>query len=59
MLCSCSSSEDSEKDTIKMKTDKVAQEAIDHIKTPIDQAEKAVEAANKTIKESFPEGTKE
>ncbi|MBW2683105.1 MAG: hypothetical protein JRC69_06025 [Deltaproteobacteria bacterium] len=44
ILSSCSSSEDQEKQTgIEQTTEKIAQEAIDYIKTPIDQAKMAKE----------------
>ena len=47
LLCSCSNSEDSEdKNSIKEQTDKVAQEAVEYIQTPIDQAKLAVEKLN-------------
>ncbi len=47
ILClsvACSNSEDA--DTSESQTDKIAQEAIDSIKTPIDQTKVAVEALN-------------
>ncbi len=44
ILSSCSSSEEQEKQgSIEQATEKIAQEAIDYIKTPIDQAKLAKE----------------
>ena len=44
LLTSCSSSEEQEKQTsIEQATEKIAQETIDYIKTPIDQAKLAKE----------------
>ncbi len=44
LLSACSSSEDkTEQDSIKKTTDKIAHEAVDNIKAPIDQAKLAKE----------------
>lgn len=45
LVPACSDSEN--ENTIEKQTDKIAQEAVDSIKTPIEQSKVAVEALNK------------
>ncbi|MGL1932222.1 MAG: hypothetical protein OCC45_10730 [Desulfotalea sp.] len=55
LLCSCSDSENNnEKGIIETQTDKVAQEAVDSIKIPINSAQSAVDAMNKSIEREKP-----
>jgi hypothetical protein len=48
LTVSCSDSEDtSEKGSLKETQDKIAQEAVDYIKVPLDKAKEASELANR------------
>lgn len=48
LTVSCSDSEDtSEKGSLKETQDKIAQEAVDYIKVPLDKAKEARELANR------------
>ncbi len=46
LSCSNSEKQDDEKGTLKEKQDKIAKEAVDYIKVPLEQAEKAAELVN-------------
>lgn len=51
LLCSCSESEEvSGKNIIEKQTEKIAQEGVEFIQTPIDRAKSAVDDMNKAIK---------
>lgn len=52
LVSSCTSSEDTEeKGVIDKHTERVAQDAVDRIKTPLDQAKRAVEQENAHIRQ--------
>ena len=51
-ICSCSNSNSDEKSTIEKHNDKVAEEAVRAIQTPIDRAQSAVDAINAQAKET-------